>query len=86
MFTPLPQLLLRPQSPWRSRPPSDLHRAPGVHPRRLICWCSCLHRAAHQDRRGRPCHPVRVCPLRAPHPLRRWHPSRRPCRSCCPRC
>merc|ERR1712037_28898 len=60
--------------------------APGLHSRRLLCWCSCLHRAAHQDRCGCPCHPVRGRPLRSPHPLRQRHPSCCPCRSCCPRC
>merc|ERR1712037_360523 len=74
--------------------PSDLHSAPGLHTRcapglhsrRLLCWCSCLHRAAHQDRCGCPCHPVRGRPLRSPPPLRQRHPSCSPCRSCCPRC
>merc|ERR1712203_51734 len=59
---------------------------PGLHSCRLLCRCSCLHRAAHQDRRGCPCHPVRGRPLRSPHPLRQRHPSRCPCCSCCPRC
>merc|ERR1712037_541768 len=66
--------------------PSVYATAPGLHSRRLLCWCSCLHRAAHQDRCGCPCHPVRGRPLRSPHPLRQRHPSCSPCRSCCPRC
>merc|ERR1712158_223970 len=65
--------------------PNVYATAPGVHPRRLICWCSRLHRAADKDCSGRPCHPVRGRPLCSPHPLRQWHPCccARRCRPCC---
>merc|ERR1712203_588007 len=62
------------------------YTVPQVYTHAVLCWCSCLHRAAYQDRRGCPCHPVRGRPLRSPHPLRQRHPSCCPCRSCCPRC
>merc|ERR1711997_483182 len=66
------------------RRPRDIHSAPRVHPRRLIRWCSRLHRAPDKDCCGRPCHPVRGRPLCSPHPLRQWHPCC--CAHCCRPC